>query len=469
MRAAQAQEGDLATAVPDRAEFAVAVGIAFISLAALVLTAPFANRPLTRVEAFVPAYESALSISFLITSVLLFAQFSRARSVAILLLACAYLFNASIVVPHALTFPGVFSATGLLGAGTQTTSWLYCFWHGGFALFLVAFAALRRIAPRRALSRGRPAGVRLCGRHFDRGRRAHAAVDPGRGLSADDRGERRLFDADVEGDQPRHLCAVRRRAGPVVAATARERAGSVADRRRHRLVLRRHAGGGRRGGALRSGLVRRSVVWIARHGGAAGSVARRVQPAGQATQPANGGAARFRGTPAGVFRTFVGMFRRAGTQGQRRVPLCGSQRGDPRALWHDACGGRRPHDPGSARRNPGPAHRRLPQRQPAVALAATIRTRARSPNRRGAGDPRSRWRDADPAGHRQRPRHHRAPVFGGPATPVAEIGGRRPVDRRDRARLQQYAGDRHGLARSRAAPAGRRVAGGDRQMDRKRP
>ena len=41
---------------------------------------------------------------------------------------------------HGLTFPGVFTPSGLLGAGPQTTAWLYMFWHGGFPLFIIAYA-----------------------------------------------------------------------------------------------------------------------------------------------------------------------------------------------------------------------------------------------------------------------------------------------------------------------------------------
>jgi len=60
-----------------------------------------------------------------------------------LTLSCGYLFSGLIVIPHALTFPDAFSATGLLGAGEQTTAWLYVFWHGGFPLFVLGYALLR--------------------------------------------------------------------------------------------------------------------------------------------------------------------------------------------------------------------------------------------------------------------------------------------------------------------------------------
>lgn len=87
--------------------------------------------------------------SSIITAVLLFGQyrilhqFNVLRSRAVLVLACAYLFTACLAVIHALTFPGLFSATGLLGAGPQTTAWLYMFWHGGFPLLVIGYVAIR--------------------------------------------------------------------------------------------------------------------------------------------------------------------------------------------------------------------------------------------------------------------------------------------------------------------------------------
>ena len=74
---------------------------------------------------------------------LLFAQFSIYRSRALLALASGYLFTGLIVVPHALTFPGAFSPTGLLGAGLQSTAWLYIFWHIGFPTALLTYAWLK--------------------------------------------------------------------------------------------------------------------------------------------------------------------------------------------------------------------------------------------------------------------------------------------------------------------------------------
>ena len=125
-----------------RREMRLALSVVIISALALAAAVPFAHVPLLKITAFIPSYESALAICDLVTAVLLFGRVTRRRSRAFLALACGYLFNATIIVVHALTFPGVFSETGLLGANDQTTAWLYVFWHGGFPLFVLAYALL---------------------------------------------------------------------------------------------------------------------------------------------------------------------------------------------------------------------------------------------------------------------------------------------------------------------------------------
>ncbi|MFI4987269.1 MAG: response regulator [Alphaproteobacteria bacterium] len=108
----------------------------------LALT-PFGSLQLPQVWAFIPAYESALAINDLITSVLLFSQFANLRARPLLVLAAGYLYSAAMAVSHALSFPGLFSPTGLIGAGGQTTAWLYMFWHGVFPLAVIAATLLK--------------------------------------------------------------------------------------------------------------------------------------------------------------------------------------------------------------------------------------------------------------------------------------------------------------------------------------
>ena len=95
---------------------------AAVSLAAPIVLAPFAAQRLPEINAFIPAFESVIFVTDLLTCVLLLSQFCIHHSRSLLALASGYLFTALMIVPHALTFPGVVSLTGFLGAGLQTTA-----------------------------------------------------------------------------------------------------------------------------------------------------------------------------------------------------------------------------------------------------------------------------------------------------------------------------------------------------------
>ncbi|WP_235983383.1 PAS domain S-box protein [Bradyrhizobium australiense] len=124
----------------DRMSALAVVGVSAVLFACAV---PFAGVPLAPVPAFVASYQSALAVNDLITAVLLFSQFAILRSRGLLLLASGYLFTAMAAIVHAVTFPGLFAPGGLLGAGTQTTVWLYMVWHGVFPLLVLGYALLK--------------------------------------------------------------------------------------------------------------------------------------------------------------------------------------------------------------------------------------------------------------------------------------------------------------------------------------
>ena len=115
---------------------------------------PLSTIQLARIDAFIPAYATAMFVNDLITAVLLFAQFSILRSRALLVIASGYLFTALMLIPWMLTFPGVFAPGGLLGAGLQSTSWLYILWHAGFPVFVIAYALLKDADPAKRLWQG---------------------------------------------------------------------------------------------------------------------------------------------------------------------------------------------------------------------------------------------------------------------------------------------------------------------------
>ena len=129
---------------PGNAQKRLALGIVGVILGvfALITANPFSGAPPVRIDAFIPAYATAMFVNDMITAILLFSQFSMLRSRALLVIASGYLFTALILIPWILVFPGMFAPKGLIG-GLQSTSALYLFWHAGFILFVIAYTLLK--------------------------------------------------------------------------------------------------------------------------------------------------------------------------------------------------------------------------------------------------------------------------------------------------------------------------------------
>jgi signal transduction histidine kinase len=149
-----------ATKPPTLQQRRLAFAVVIVLVVIFLILTPFTAIPLPRLNAFLPSVAGIIFVNDLVTSALLFGQFWVSRSWALLALANGYLFTALIVVPHALTFPGAFSPTGLLGAGLQSTPWMFVFWHTGFPVALLAYVLLKdeevskhatRISPRVAV------------------------------------------------------------------------------------------------------------------------------------------------------------------------------------------------------------------------------------------------------------------------------------------------------------------------------
>jgi diguanylate cyclase (GGDEF)-like protein len=122
-----------------RPAFAVVLGCIAIFIVAL----PFARVPMTPVWAFIPSYETVIAANNLITAVLLFGQFRHSGSRDLYILGCGFTLAGFLAIAHELTFPGVFAATGLFGGDTETTPWLYMFWHASLPLFVIAYAMIK--------------------------------------------------------------------------------------------------------------------------------------------------------------------------------------------------------------------------------------------------------------------------------------------------------------------------------------
>src|SRR5437016_3243579 len=138
---------------PAQKRLALAIVLGLLIVVVFIAAGPLKSVRLGRVDAFVPLYAMALFVNDSITAILLFAQFSILRSRAILVIASGYLFTALILIPFVLVFPGVFVPGNLIG-GPQSTSWVWCFWHAGFPMFVIGYALLKEQNSSKRFRRG---------------------------------------------------------------------------------------------------------------------------------------------------------------------------------------------------------------------------------------------------------------------------------------------------------------------------
>lgn len=132
----------LSTTPPDRNQQRLAGWVLAILVIALVITAPFSNIRLAGTELMLPAYAAAVLFVELLTAALLLALFAVQKSRAVLVLSAGYLFSGLMVIPWALTFPGVFTAFGL-DASVQSTATIAAVRRLSFPLFVLAYAIMK--------------------------------------------------------------------------------------------------------------------------------------------------------------------------------------------------------------------------------------------------------------------------------------------------------------------------------------
>jgi diguanylate cyclase (GGDEF)-like protein len=144
-----------------RTFLAIAIGLCVIS----AVTYARADLQMTSLPAFVPAYTTAVTVTELITSYLLFMHTPLSRRFDLLWLAGAYLFSSAMACGELMAIHGALSLNGLFGADAQSAAWIWVLWHGGFAAMIIMAMVVngrRRLGPKRlglrlgALGLGRP-------------------------------------------------------------------------------------------------------------------------------------------------------------------------------------------------------------------------------------------------------------------------------------------------------------------------
>jgi hypothetical protein len=112
---------NIATAPASRKDRIVAAWVAGGILIAFVALVPFSTAHYVPTAAFVPAVLSAAVLAQILTAVLFYVQYRVARQSQLALLSLAYASAAVLTLSYMLTFPHVFSPTGLV-TGTHASA-----------------------------------------------------------------------------------------------------------------------------------------------------------------------------------------------------------------------------------------------------------------------------------------------------------------------------------------------------------
>jgi signal transduction histidine kinase/CheY-like chemotaxis protein len=141
-----ARAASLASATPAPAQIQAALllcgGAALATLC--LLPAAFSAGP--ALPGFLLINQTALLVAYSLSAWVLFAQFRRDRSLKLLLIAGGTLYTAIIVLLQLLSVPGIAAGGRLFGAGPETTTWLWTFWHLGPPACAIAYAAASRVS-----------------------------------------------------------------------------------------------------------------------------------------------------------------------------------------------------------------------------------------------------------------------------------------------------------------------------------
>jgi diguanylate cyclase (GGDEF)-like protein len=100
----------------------------------------FGRQPVGNIPAFLPTLVSAIIVTELLSAYVFLGQFPATPLPRLLFLGTAYLLSGSLAIPYLLTFPKVYSPSGLFGANEQTAVYLWLSWHAGFPA-LIAISA----------------------------------------------------------------------------------------------------------------------------------------------------------------------------------------------------------------------------------------------------------------------------------------------------------------------------------------
>ncbi len=127
---------------PSRLQIGLAAGSIFVLAAIGLQTAAASQAPIQDDKAFLPAYAAWILIVEVLTASLLLTLYKTQPSLSLLVLSTAYLFTGLMVVPWALTFPGIFDVFSF-EVGLQTTAFIAAIRRLSFPTLVLIYALLK--------------------------------------------------------------------------------------------------------------------------------------------------------------------------------------------------------------------------------------------------------------------------------------------------------------------------------------
>ena len=115
----------IAATPASKQERRIALAIILVLTLVFIVIAPFASVRLPRVDAFVPALQTVLCITDLITAALLFSLYSIQPLPGLLALASGYIFSGLFAFLQTLAFPGAYAPSGLIGDPLSSAPYLF--------------------------------------------------------------------------------------------------------------------------------------------------------------------------------------------------------------------------------------------------------------------------------------------------------------------------------------------------------
>ena len=124
-----------------RLRYVTAIGATFVLVLIGGLATPYAAMELRPLPGYMTAFGAAMIVINLVLAAILFSRGAVERRRDVTALGTAYLFVAVIFVPLVASFPGGMLAEPLIGTGTSAI-WFWLYWHGGFGLAILRYAAI---------------------------------------------------------------------------------------------------------------------------------------------------------------------------------------------------------------------------------------------------------------------------------------------------------------------------------------